>query len=337
VVAGTGKKLRQGEAIMKQEIPQYKLDERYISIHRTPESLSAFGYSGLDPRLRIKDFELYSSEGLTSSMGPLRSEFYRIGVTLRGSCDVQLGLEHYKHQPGTVNCTYPNQIFSKSNISEDAFGYYLMFNPPALEPLIPAERVAEEFPFFHYAGTPFFQLGPALPRVEELLLRINEELRQDLPEKATTIRLYLYLMMVEMKRSYISQGLGSYDGVPESTALVMRYRKLVGQHYLEKQQVADYAGLLYVTPNHLNRTVKEVTGRTASAHITEMILLEAKSLLQYTDLSVAEIAWRLRFSEPSSFHRFFKNGAGRTPLEYRSAGHDHSAAHGHSSARTDNA
>jgi len=310
---------------MKQDIPQYKLDEHYISIHRVPESVSAFGYSGLDHRLRVKDFELYSSEGLTSSMGPLRSEFYRIGVTIRGSCDCQLGLEHYKHQPGTVNCTYPNQIFSKSNISEDAFGYYLMFNPPFLEPLISAERIAEEFPFFHYAGAPFFQLGSALPRVEELLLRINEEVHQDRVEKATAIRLYLFMMMLEMKRSYIEQGVGSYEGIPESTALVMRYRKLVEQHYLEKQQVADYASLLYVTPNHLNRTVKEVTGRTASAHIAEMILLEAKSLLQYTELSVAEIAWRLRFSEPSSFHRFFKKMADRTPLEYRSGAHAENA------------
>jgi AraC-like DNA-binding protein len=306
---------------MKQEIPQYKLDEKYISIHRKREVVSAFGYSQLDPRLRVKDFELYSSEGLTSSMGPLRSEFFRIGFTLRGSCDVQLGLEHFRHQPGTVNCTYPNQIFSKSNISRDAFGYYLMFNPPFLEPLIPAARIADEFPFFHYAGTPFFQLGDAMGRVEELLLRINDELRQDRTEKVTAIRLNLYLLMLEMKRSYIEQGLGSYEGVPESAALVIRYRKLVGQHYLEKQQVAEYASLLYVTPNHLNRTVKDVTGRTASAHISEMILLEAKSLLQYTDLSMAEIAWRLQFSEPSSFHRWFKKETDNTPLEYRSSSH----------------
>ena len=302
---------------MKQEIPQYKLDEHYISIHRTKEAVPAFGYNLLDPSLRIKDFELYSSEGLTSSMGPLRSEFYRIGLTLRGSCDVQLGLEHYQHQPGTVNCTYPKQIFSKYNISQDAFGYYLMFNPSFLEPLIPAGRIADEFPFFNYAGVPFFQLGAAIRQVEELLLRINEELQQDKADKATAVRLYLYLVMLELKRSYVEQELGSYKGVPEATALVMRFRKLVGQHYLEKQQVADYAGLLYVTPNHLNRTVKDITGRTASSHIAEMILLEAKSLLQYTELSVAEIAWRLGFSEPSSFHRFFKKEADLTPVEYR--------------------
>jgi hypothetical protein len=53
---------------MKQEIPAYILDERYRHIHRTKDPLPAFGYNTLDPSLRIKDLELYSSEGLVSSM-----------------------------------------------------------------------------------------------------------------------------------------------------------------------------------------------------------------------------------------------------------------------------
>src|SRR5947208_11541582 len=106
---------------MKQ-IPQYKLDDRYRPIHRVEGSFAPFVYNALDPALRIKDFELYSNDGLTASMGPLRSEFYRIGLTLRGTVDVQLGLEHFSHRPGTVNCTFPNQIFSKTNISKDIFG-----------------------------------------------------------------------------------------------------------------------------------------------------------------------------------------------------------------------
>jgi AraC-like DNA-binding protein len=303
---------------MKPEIPRYTLDERYRHIHRTEAPVPNFGYNRLDPSLRIKDLELYSSEGLTSSIGPLRCEFYRIGLTLRGTCDVQLGLEHYTHRPGTVNCTYPHQIFSKSNISKDLFGYYVLFNPPFLEPLVPAGKIAEEFPFFSYSGVPFFQLGPdAIQRIEGLLFSMNQELQEDKAEKATAIRLYLYLTLLELKRSYQEQDPGGYHDLPESTALVVKFRKLVGQHYLEKQQVSDYAALLYVTPNHLNRTVKEVTGRTASAHIAEMILLEAKSLLRYTELPIAEIAWRLRFSEPSSFHRFFRKETAQTPAAYR--------------------
>lgn len=300
------------------EIPQYKLDQQYHSIHRAEEPATVFGYNRLPVSLWIKDFQLYSSEGLTRSMGPLRSEFYRIGLTLRGSCDVQLGLEHYQHRPGTVNCTFPNQLFSKSNISSDLWGYYMLFNPNFLEPLIPENRIAEEFAFFSYSGVSFFQLEPPTVRqIESLVLKINEELQGDKAERGKAIQLYLYLILLEIKRSYQQQGLGLYTDIPETAALVIKFKKLVNQYYLEKQQVADYAGLLYVTPNHLNRTVKEISGRTASDHIAEMLLQEAKALLKHTDLSVAEIAYRLQFSEPSSFSRFFKKSAGQTALGYR--------------------
>jgi len=300
------------------EIPRYKLDQHYHPVHRVAETTTVFGYNGLPSDLRIKDFELYSSEGLTRSMGPLRSEFYRIGLTIRGTCDVQLGLEHYRHRPGTVNCTFPNQLFSKSNISEDAFGYYILFNPNFLDTLIAENRIAEEFPFFSYAGIPFYQLEPPVVRkIEDLMLKINEELQHSKSEKEKAIQLYLYLILLEMKRSYQEQGLGLYTNIPETAVLAMKFKKLVQQYYLEKQQVADYAELLHVSPNHLNRTVKEMSGRTASDHIAEMLLQEAKALLKHTDLSVAEIAYRLQFSEPSSFSRFFKKATDRTAHDFR--------------------
>lgn len=300
------------------DIPQYKLDQHYHSVHRIEGTPTAFGYNKLDPSLRIKDFELYSSEGLVPNMGPLRSAFYRVGLTIRGHCDVQLGLEHYRHQAGTVNCTIPNQLFSKSNISEDAFGYYILFNPGFLDGLIPDSRIPDEFPFFSYAGVPFFQLEPAVvSQVEGLILRINDELQWNKPGNEKAIQLYVYLILLELKRSYVQQQLGDYTGIPETTALLIKFKKLVNQHYLEMQQVADYAGLLHVTPNHLNRTVKETSGKTASDHIAEMIIQEAKALLKYTALSVAEIAYRLQFSEPSSFSRFFKKEIDQTPLAFR--------------------
>ena len=302
---------------MKQ-IPQYQLNDNYRLQHRIEGDTLPFGYNTLPPALRIPDFELYSSEGLKSSMGPLRSEFYRIGLTLRGSCDVQLGLEHFRHQPGTVNCTSLNQLFSKSNISSDIFGYYLLFNPAFMDSLLPASRIPEEFPFFSYTGMSFFQLSPEeLAQIEGHILRINEELLTDNADKAKAIQLYLYLILLELRRSYTRQQLDAYTGMTDNSILVHRFKKLVHQHYLTLQKVTDYAGLLYVTPNHLNRTVKEVSGRTASDHIAEMIAQEAKALLRHTDLSVSEIACRLQFSESSSFNRFFKKESGRTPLEFR--------------------
>jgi AraC-like DNA-binding protein len=81
--------------------------------------------------------------------------------------------------------------------------------------------------------------------------------------------------------------------------------------------VTDYADLLSVTANHLNRTVKEVTGKTASESISEMLVQEAKAILKYTDASIAEIAYKFNFSEPASFNRFFKKMTGDTPMAFR--------------------
>ncbi|MGH9160292.1 MAG: helix-turn-helix domain-containing protein, partial [Vicinamibacteraceae bacterium] len=63
--------------------------------------------------------------------------------------------------------------------------------------------------------------------------------------------------------------------------------------------------------------VKARTGRTAREIVAERVVLEAKRLLAFTDLSVSEIADHLLFSEPSHFARFFKRHARQTPLDFR--------------------
>ncbi len=297
------------------EIPLYRLDERHRPVHRIEGDFPAFGYNVPGKVFPIRNFELYSSQGLRlHTMGPLRSDFYRIGLVLRGHCDIQLGLEHFVQVPGTVNCTFPNQLFSKWNISDDIFGYYILFNPGFLDGLLPDALIGEEFPFFSYSGNAFFQLATdSIRRMEDLLFRINDELQDQRTGREEVIQHYLYLILLELKRNYRPPG----TDVGETAALVRKFRQLVNEYYLSRQRVSDYAELLHVTPNHLNRMVKEVSGRTASDVIAEMILQEAKVLLRYTDQSVSEIAYCLSFSEPSSFNRFFKKGAGLTPREYR--------------------
>ena len=51
--------------------------------------------------------------------------------------------------------------------------------------------------------------------------------------------------------------------------------------------------------------------------IRERLLLEAKNLITYTSLSIAEVAYQLKFNDPSNFVKFFKSLTTLTPLEYR--------------------
>src|SRR5277367_6789902 len=98
----------------KADIPKYDLDH-FRHVHRVEDEPSVFGCNNLSRDRFIPGFELYSSQGLVTSVGPLRSEFYRISLSVTGTLDMWIGLEHFRHQPRTISFTFPNQIFSKNN------------------------------------------------------------------------------------------------------------------------------------------------------------------------------------------------------------------------------
>ena len=110
----------------KADIPTYELGD-FRHVHRVPNDKSEFGYNSLPRSKYVAGFELYSGNGLVGSVGPLRSVFYRISLTVTGGLDMQIGLEHYRHEPRTLGFTFPNQLFFKNNISADASGYYMFF------------------------------------------------------------------------------------------------------------------------------------------------------------------------------------------------------------------
>ena len=94
---------------------------------------------------------------------------------------------------------------------------------------------------------------------------------------------------------------------------------LVAENFATQKSVVFYAEKLYLTPKYLTTLVKNISGRTATEWIDSFVILEAKNLLKYSNLSVKEIGFRLNFRSIPSFHKFFKKNTGMTPSEYRDA------------------
>jgi AraC family transcriptional activator of pobA len=92
--------------------------------------------------------------------------------------------------------------------------------------------------------------------------------------------------------------------------LVQKFIALVKIHFRTKKFVADYAGELFVTANHLNRIVKKITGTPASSHIQQHIITEAKRQALDANVSMKEIAYLLGFEDHSHFSKYFKNNSG---------------------------
>ena len=84
-----------------------------------------------------------------------------------------------------------------------------------------------------------------------------------------------------------------------------------------KFSVTYYADRLQISPNHLNKVVKGVTGKSPSVWIEEAVIQEAKRLLRTTALPLGEIASLVGILDQSYFARRFKKHEGVSPREYR--------------------
>lgn len=99
--------------------------------------------------------------------------------------------------------------------------------------------------------------------------------------------------------------------------LVFHFFSILEMHYKEQHNVKFYANALFVTAGHLNKSIKDVTGKTAKQWIEEEIIIEAKKMLQNDDLTISSISDELQFSSPSFFSNFFKKHIFISPSEYR--------------------
>ncbi len=112
-----------------------------------------------------------------------------------------------------------------------------------------------------------------------------------------------------------NQTLGHAPGL--DLPLARRFRAALETHFPKLLKVSDYAALLHVSRSHLNDELRRHTGLTASDHIHDRLLLEAKRLLVYSPCTISEIAYHLEFRDPSYFGRFFRQRTAITPGEYR--------------------
>ncbi|MDP9077060.1 MAG: helix-turn-helix domain-containing protein [Bacteroidota bacterium] len=79
----------------------------------------------------------------------------------------------------------------------------------------------------------------------------------------------------------------------------------------------DFADALSVHVNHLNRCLKEITGKTTSQLIADRIILEAGVLLYGSKWNVCEIGYCFGFEEGPHFINFFKKNVKMSPSAYR--------------------
>lgn len=146
---------------------------------------------------------------------------------------------------------------------------------------------------------------------------VHEKSLDTAPHTTEIIRSLTYIILHEIED--VHQGLTPEPSKAEDhdSHILSRFKTLLAEHFLQERQVSFYAEKMHLTPKYFSTVIKEVSGKTAGAWINEMLLLEAKARLQRKDVTVAQIAHQLNFSDPSHFGKFFKKHTGMSPAQYR--------------------
>lgn len=159
---------------------------------------------------------------------------------------------------------------------------------------------------FHEAPANEPLLLPAGPAAEIafLLTSMQQQAAGDAALREALLSAYLQTLL--LRCASLRRQQAPVAAMPARPGLFLRFRQLLEQYYTEWKSVTAYADQLCVTPNHLSVSIKRETGRPASDHIRQRIMLEAQRLAAAHDAPLKEIAYQLGFEDVAHFSKLFK-------------------------------
>lgn len=276
------------------------------------------------PGLNMEDLRLTGfkvQELLATADMPVRAgrrDFYKMGL-VNGDMTIDYGGRLLEIKGTVLFFVNPKVTHSIVRRVNRTSGYACIFTEYFIN-----NRVLQDSPLFNIGDNPVVMLS------EEQALFMTGIFKKmvsiytgEYPYKADLIRNCIELIIHEALRIQPSQ-----NALQIRNAAMRIYHLFVDQ--LERQfpieriseplklrTAQDFAADLSVHVNYLNRAVKQVTGKPTSVHIASRIIAEAKALLQYTDWSVADVAYALGFEYPAYFNNYFKRITGTTPNSFR--------------------
>jgi AraC-like DNA-binding protein len=152
-------------------------------------------------------------------------------------------------------------------------------------------------------------------KLETLLHDIKGEISSFKNNDKHILRALLYQTLIFLNRKFNAV----YPSSAKKTMNrhVAQFTQLVEGNFKQDRTVEYYAQKLHITSGHLNSLVKEYVGVNAKKYISNKIILEAKRLLRYTNMSIDQVAGHLRYDDTNYFVRAFKEQTGVTPLNFR--------------------
>lgn len=254
----------------------------------------------------------------------LRADYFSFILTIDGSGTYFLDDNKFPFDSETIYFTNPGHLKSyELNDSKD--GYVITLTDNFLRENVHPE-IFGEFPFLLAEIAPPKKMSEIdFEEFKTLYKQLLNEFNRDSGYKNKILGNLFGVLLIKIKEKYWS----NYNPIEEgnkNSHIVKSFKQLLETEFRKvmereqngrKLQVQHIAESLNLHPNYLNSVIKSKTGRTVNDWVTKRTLSVAKSLLMDSSYSSKEIAYRLGFSEPTHFGRFFKKHTQLTPTRFR--------------------
>jgi len=254
----------------------------------------------------------------------LRADYFSFILTKDGSGIYFLDDNNFPFNSKTIYFTNPGHIKSYE-LNESNEAYIITLTENFLRENVHPE-IYDEFPFLLAEIVPPKKLSQQkFEEFEILYKQILNEFKRNSEFKNKILGNLFAVILLKIKEAFWLNYNPIFEGNRNSQIvktfkqlLEFEFKKIMKKKQSDsKLQVRYFAERLNLHPNYLNSVIKSKTGKTIYEWIVIRTLSTAKSLLKNTTLSAKEIAYRLGFSEPTHFNRFFKRHQDTTPIAYR--------------------
>ncbi|MFS4469932.1 helix-turn-helix domain-containing protein [Chryseobacterium sp. T20] len=279
--------------------------------------------SEFNSELKLKGFRAFQIEQDGNETRVYsRKEFYKICLTT-GKSKIHYSDKSFEQEGTVLFFGNPHIPYSWETISTTYKGYTILFSEEFFKNSERSESL-QQSSFFKIGGTPVLKITEEQRQfLNTIFQKMIAEQESDYVYKDELIRNYISLIIHESLKLEPAEDFDQNKNAASRLSSV--FLELLERQFpiettdqsLQLKSAQDFAKNLNVHVNYLNRAVKEITGKSTTAHITERILTEAKALLQHTDWNISEIAFALGFDYPTYFNNFFKKQTGTNPKAFR--------------------
>ncbi|SEJ67115.1 AraC-type DNA-binding protein [Dyadobacter koreensis] len=248
--------------------------------------------------------------------------FYKISYKRNFRGKIRYGQHYYDFDEGGLSFISPNQVITGNVAEADYGGYTLLFHPDFIRSHALGSAI-RRFGFFAYSASEALYLSD---KEKEIIIGIFKNIEYELSQSIDNFSQDIIISQIEQllnysnrfyNRQFITRQAAHHD-------LLNQLEKLLDDHFNHEDgltkglpSVQDISGQLSVSQRYLSDMLRQLTGQTTQQHIHARLIEKAKEILISSNLTIAEIAYKLGFEHPQSFNKLFKSKTSSSPLEFR--------------------